>query len=160
MTRELKGWHVLAMVLTFFGVTIGVNVLLTTYALSTFSGEDIAKPYQRGLAYNAVLASRRAQAVLKWSASIDVARDGSSGAVVAVTIAGVDGVPRSGLNVEATLRRPTDARFDRTVALEADGHGAYRAIVKDVAVGQWDIVARAHDAQSVAFEAERRVVLK
>jgi nitrogen fixation protein FixH len=160
MNFELKGWHVLLILLGFFGVTIGVNALFATYALSTFSGEDESKPYLRGLAYNETLAKRAAQAVLNWQATIEIAREGENDALVSVSIMAGDGTPLSALEVEATLRRPVDARRDRTVRLEAVGDGAYRGRVADVERGQWDVVARAAAAGGAAFEAERRVMLK
>jgi nitrogen fixation protein FixH len=160
MTFELKGWHVLLMLLTFFGVTIAVNVVFTTYALSTFSGEDVSKPYLRGLEYNKTLTARAEQAKLKWTASIEVVREGVADAVVTVSIAGADGQPVGGLAVTALLKRPTDASLDKTVTLEPLGGGQYRGRVADVAAGQWDVVARAGSDHVPSFEAERRVMLK
>ncbi len=160
MTFELKGWHVLAMLLLFFGITIAVNVALTTYALSTFSGEDVSKPYLRGLAYNRTIEARSAQAKLNWTASIDVAREGASGAVVTVSIAGADGRPQAGVAVTALLKRPTDANRDKTVTLEDMGGGQYRGHVGDVAAGQWDAFARVGTEDTPTFEAQRRVILK
>lgn len=160
MMFELKGWHVLLMLLAFFGITIAVNAVFATYALSTFSGEDVSKPYLRGLDYNKTLAARAEQAKLKWTASIDMARDGAAGAVVTVSIAGAEGRPVSGLTVTALLKRPTDAHLDQTVTLESFGGVQYRAYVADVAAGQWDVVARAGAGEEPSFEAERRVMLK
>ncbi|MEQ1868253.1 MAG: FixH family protein, partial [Micropepsaceae bacterium] len=72
MARELKGTHVLIALLAFFGVTLAVNIALATYAISSFSGEDVAKPYQQGLDYNKALEARAAQRDLGWSASINL----------------------------------------------------------------------------------------
>lgn len=160
MTFELKGWHVLAMLLAFFGVTIAVNVVFTTYALSTFSGEDVSKPYLRGLEYNKTLAARAEQAKLNWSASIDVVRADSSGTDVTVVVTGANGEALSALDVSATLRRPTDARLDRTLTLTAIGEGRYRVRIDDLAAGQWDVIARVGVTEAPVFEAERRVLLK
>lgn len=159
MNVELKGIHVLAVLLGFFGVTLAVNGIFITYALSTFSGEDISTPYQRGLEYNKTLAARAAQASLKWTASIDVARGDGAGAVVTVSILGADGTPRTGLTVAAVMRRPTDAGFDQTVALKDVGGGLYRGEAANVAEGQWDVIATATGG-ALPFEAERRVHLK
>lgn len=160
MTVELKGWHVLAMLLAFFGVTIGVNAVFVTYALSTFSGEDISKPYLRGLAYNETLETRAAQAQLKWRASIEVTRADQTSAELVVTFADAGGAPLSALEVKAKLRRPTDARLDRDVTLAAIGDGRYRVRLDDVAAGQWDVIARVGGGETAVFEAERRIVLK
>lgn len=160
MTFELKGWHVLLMLLAFFGTTIAVNVVFTTYALSTFSGEDVSKPYLRGLEYNKTLTARAEQAKLKWTASIDVEREGVAGAVVTVSIAGADGQAVGGLAVTVLFKRPTDANLDKTVTLEPLGGGQYRGRVDDVVAGQWDVVARAGPGDAPSFEAARRVTLK
>lgn len=160
MIFELKGWHVLAMLLAFFGVTIAVNVVFASYALSTFSGEDVAKPYLRGLEYNKTLAARAAQARLNWSVSIEMVRADGSGADVTVAVTGADGQPLSALDVSAMLRRPTDARLDRTLTLNAIGEGRYRVRIDDLTAGQWDVIARVGAAEAPVFEAERRVLLK
>jgi nitrogen fixation protein FixH len=160
MKREFTGFHALALILGFFGVTIAVNSVFITYALSTFSGEDVSTPYQRGLEYNKTLEARAAQSALKWTASIDVAREAGTDALIVVSISGADGAPLSGLDVAATLRRPTDAKLDRTVVLEPMGNGSYRGVAKGVAAGQWDVIARTTASGGSAFEAERRILLR
>jgi len=158
MTTELKGWHVLLMMLAFFGITIAVNVAFTMYAIGTFSGEDVSKPYARGLEYNRTLEARATQAALGWRATIDAVRE-NGGTQISAHIADRNGQAKSALTVEAVLRRPTDARLDRTIALEPAGDGNYRAVTADLASGAWDIIVRAKNGDA-AFEAERRVVLK
>lgn len=158
MIKELKGWHVLLMMLAFFGVTIAVNIAFTIYAIDTFSGEDVSKPYVRGLAYNRTLEERAAQATLGWRATIDAVRENGATAISA-HIEDREGGAKSALVVEAVLRRPTDASLDRTVALEPAGGGEYKAGVPDLAPGAWDVIVRAKEADRT-FEAERRVVLK
>lgn len=158
MTNELKGWHVLVMMLAFFGVTIAVNVAFTIYALGTFSGEDVSKPYLRGLDYNRTLEARASQAALGWAATIEAVRE-NGGAVIAAHIEDRDGQAKSALTVEAVLRRPTNARLDRTIELVPGDDGNYKAVASDLAPGAWDVIVRAKSADAV-FEATRRVVLK
>jgi len=130
-----------------------------TYALSTFSGEDVPTPYMRGLAYNKTLIERAAQQASGWTASIELARVGVTAAAISVAIKSKDGMPRNGLTIDATLRRPTDAALDRTVRLQAGGDGLYRAAVANVAAGQWDVVVRDAASGGASFEATRRVML-
>jgi nitrogen fixation protein FixH len=158
MTMELKGWHVLIAFLAFFGITLAVNIALTVYAIGTFSGEDVAKPYLRGLDYNRTLEARAAQAATGWTATIDAARN-NAGTAIEAKIIGRNGAPKSALTVEATLRRPADAALDRTITLTAAGDGTYRASATGLAPGAWDIIVRANEDGTV-FEAERRVILK
>ncbi len=158
MTWELKGWHVLAMILCFFGITIAVNVALAVYAVDTFSGEDVTTPYVRGLEYNRTLAARAAQQSLGWIASVDAVRENTD-AAISVRIQDRNGQAKNVLTVEATLRRPTDANLDRTIALVPAGNGYYKAVASGLAPGAWDVIVHAKSGD-VAFEAQRRVVFK
>ncbi len=158
MTTELKGWHVLVMMLAFFGVTIAVNVVFTMYAIGTFSGEDVSKPYLKGLEYNRTLEARAEQAALGWKATIE-AEHQSGGTTISTKIVDRGGEAKSALTVEAVLQRPTDARLDRTIDLSPAGDGNYRALAADLAPGVWDVIVRTKKGD-VAFEARRRVVLK
>ena len=133
-------------------------MVFTIYALSTFSGEDVTKPYLRGLEYNKTLAARAAQESLGWSVEIDAARDGDADVVVSRTHRGSTEC-RSGFRLEATLRRPTNASLDRTIALEARAAGTI-AEFEGVSRGQWDVIARATSGDGDVFEAQRRIVLQ
>lgn len=159
MTHELKGIHVLFALLAFFGITIGVNVAMATYAVTTFSGEDVSDPYIKGLAYNKTLAAHSAQRKLEWSATIDATRN--SGATnIAVALRDHEQQPISGLKVDVTLRRPTNAKLDRTESLPVSGNGIYTASIKGIEPGVWDIVATTTSSDGTKFEATRRVVLQ
>jgi nitrogen fixation protein FixH len=155
--KELKGRHVLILLLSFFAVTVAVNAAMATYAIATFSGEDIPNPYLQGLAYNKTLRAQQAQNALGWSATIAAVRE--DGKVKArVMVRDRSGNAISGLTVSLKLRRPTDARLDRTVAL-APAEGGHAASVADLAPGVWDAVAVVRSPDGEAFEATRRVVL-
>lgn len=159
MKFELTGGHVLSLLLVFFGVTIAVNAVFATYAVSTFSGEDVNKPYLSGLEYNKMIDARSAQEKLGWSAEIGATCDTGANVIVTLRIVGADGMPKDNLKVETRLRRPTDANLDRTFSLDAEGNGKYRATQNDVSPGQWDLIARAVSSDGDVFEAQRRVVL-
>jgi nitrogen fixation protein FixH len=159
MTFVVKGRHVLATLLGFFGVTVAVNAAFVTYALDTFTGEDVPRPYLRGLAYNETLSAHAAQAKLGWRAIIDVERSGQ-GAAIDVVLSDKAGAPQNGLTLSLAFRRPTDAAFDRSFALTGSGDGRYSVRVAAIAAGQWDVVARTTAPDGTPFEATRRVVLK
>lgn len=159
MISELKGLHVLLILLGFFGITIAVNAAMSFYAIETFSGEDVSTPYMRGLAYNSTLRERAAEAALGWKVTIAAERSGKAGALLIVDVADRDGVPIRALDVAATLRRPTNAALDRTVVATAAGAGSYRVAVANLAAGQWDVIVRAKNDRGAVLEADRRVIL-
>ena len=157
---ELKGVHVLLVLLVFFGVTIAVNVTMATFAVSTFSGEDVSDPYLKGLAFNATLGARSAQERLGWTATIDIRRGTAAAAIIVVAIKDRQSRALTGLTLEVMLRRPTNANLDRIVALKSESNGHYSATVPDVARGQWDAIATAKASDGISFEATRRVMLQ
>jgi len=158
--KELKGWHVLVAMLVFFGVTIAVNVAMATYAITTFSGEDTADPYMKGLAFNKAIAAKAAQARLGWSANIEAHRGADRDTIVEVVMRDHDGNAKNGLKLEVTLRRPIDAHLDRTVPMTPGGEGSYTATIGALSLGQWDVIASAKADDGTPFLAMRRVVLK
>jgi len=157
--RELKGWHVLVMILAFFGVTIGVNAIFVSYALSTFAGEDVKQPYQKGLEYNQNIAGKEAQAALGWQATIAARREKSGESVFVLRLVNAENQPLSALDVDLRLRHPANAYLDRSLKLMPLGDGVYEARVADLKRGQWDVMASTQSSEKVAFQATRRVVL-
>ncbi|MBI1212628.1 MAG: nitrogen fixation protein FixH [Alphaproteobacteria bacterium] len=159
MIRELKGIHVLLVLLAFFGTVIAVNVAMATYAVTTFSGEDVSDPYLKGLAFNKTLAAHSAQQKLEWTATIDAERQNNT-TEVAVAVRDHNQREIYGLKVAVTFRRPTNANLDRTEALATGSDGTYSASIKNLDAGAWDIVARTTAPDGTKFEATRRVILR
>ena len=50
----LKGWHVLLMLVGFFGFMFVVNGIFLWAAITSFPGEDEQKSYMQGLHYNEI----------------------------------------------------------------------------------------------------------
>ena len=152
---EVRGWHVLAMLLAFFGAIIAVNVGFAIVAVRSFPGEDVRRSYLQGLRYNDTLAERRAQAALGWRASATL-KERARLVLVEVSLTARDGRPLTALTLNGALQRPTDARLDRELAFEQKAPGHYVARVDDLPPGAWRLRARAEDAQGdgLDFESE------
>ena len=147
---ELRGWHVLVMLLLFFGAIIGVNVAFAVAAVSTFPGEDVQRSYIQGLHYNQTLAERRAQASLGWRAAAAL-----TGGQVVVTLSDRNGAPLQAARVTGELERPTDARFDRELQFADAGSGRYVADARGLLEGHWRLRARAESGgEALDFESE------
>lgn len=156
MTRafELKGWHVLAGVLCFFGAVIAVNVVFMMAAFRTFPGEDVRRSYTQGLQYNETLAARRAQAALGWRVEAALAQ-GDGGAALELTLRDGAGAPLDGAVLAGALQWPTDARWDQEIAFTPLGAGRYRAELGALHDGRWRLRARAErGADALDFESE------
>lgn len=156
---RVKGWHVLVVVLAFFGVTIGVNATFVTLALATFSGEVSEEPYVQGLDYNDTLAARAVQAERGWTAALDVTREPGGGARLVLEVRDARDAAVSGLDVRGEIGRPATSSLDQAFAFsEADG--IYTAVLEDLPDGEWELMARTSFYDGAPFEARRRVWLR
>lgn len=152
-TFVLRGWHVLSALVAFFGLVIAVNVAFAVVAVESFPGEDVRRSYLQGIHYNDVLAERRSQAELGWSASAGFAGAPQN---VAIEVRLRDRAEAlDGAALQGSLQWPTNAALDRSVAFVAAGDGLYRAQLGDLAPGRWRLRARAErDSEALDFESE------
>ncbi|SPJ22869.1 FixH family protein [Palleronia abyssalis] len=144
----LTGKHVAAMFVTGFGIIIGVNLTLATQAVRTFPGLEVANSYVASQSFDA---RRAAQQALGWTADVAYGEGRLS-----LDLTGPDGGPADVATLALHIERPTEARDDRPLTLDAEG-GA--ALDLDPGVWRLDIVATAADGtafeQRVLFEVPR-----
>src|SRR5688572_2876208 len=69
----LRGGHVLAAFLAFFGVIFAVNGVFLYMALSTHTGLVAQEPYRKGLHYNDRIAAAERQQALGWTSDLRLA---------------------------------------------------------------------------------------
>ena len=156
---KLKGWHVLIMMLAFFGVMFTANGIFLYSAITSFPGEDVEKSYLQGLNYNATLEARREQAALGWTMRAGLVTDGTPR--LRVELKDRAGAPLSALAVTAQFRRQaTMAGETRLVVEPAGTTGVYEAVLPALQQGQWevDIEARSGDGKT-RFAATKTVSL-
>lgn len=147
---RVRGWHVLAAILAFFGAVIAVNAAFIVAAVGTFPGEDEQRSYLQGLHFNETLAERRAQTALGWRAAAGFAAGG-----VEVSLRDANGAPIEGATIEAALQRPTQAALDRPLTFTSVGAGRYVAPVDSLEAGRWRLRAHAaHGDEALDFQAE------
>ena len=148
---RVKGWHVLAGVVSFFLVVIAVDVTFTVIALRTFPGQVSVTPYEDGLLYNRKIARLAQQEELGWRAGAAA----EPGAVV-VQMVDADGGPLEGLSLHGRLERPATEAGRIALQFHEASPGRYVAAADGLA-GAWDLTAEAVDAQGRRFEAARRL---
>ena len=148
---RVRGWHVLAGVVAFFTVVIGVDVVFTVLALRTFPGQVSVTPYEDGLLYNRHIARLEAQERLGWEASAEAVPGG-----VALEFRDAAGAPVRGLKITGRLERPaTEAgRIALVFAETAPGRYVARG---GILTGAWDLTTEAKGPDGEAFAAERRL---
>ena len=157
--RPITGRMVLFMMVAFFGVVIGVNLIMMRLAIQTLPGTEVDSAYSASLAYEKEIATARAQSARNWKVDAHVERSGQGGATLQVEARDNDGRPMSGLTFHGRFERPTDRRADLPVALAEVGIGIYRGSAETIAPGQWDLVLEGVAAGQRLFLSKNRVLL-
>jgi nitrogen fixation protein FixH len=154
----LTGWHVLAMLVAFFGAVFAVNGVFLYQALATNTGIVANEPYRMGLHYNERIADQAAQDALGWTDAVDLTAAGD----LTLTLTGKTGAPVSGLAFETVVGRPATSTYDVGATLTETAPGVYRAHLTGIAEGTWqvDIAARHVDALDGAYRLRRRMWIK
>lgn len=158
--RPITGRFVLICLIVFFGLIIGINVVMMKLAIETLPGTEVDSPYAASLAYGNEIEAARAQATRGWAVVAHVARDGDGGASVRVEAKDRDGKPLTGVVFNGRLERPADRRLDQPVELIAIDGAAYRGRVAQLSAGQWDLVLEGDRNGERVFLSRNRVILK
>lgn len=157
---RFTGWMALAILAGFFGTIFFANGSLVYYALSTFSGEEEASPYEHGLAYDKDIAAAREQDARQWRVSINALRpQRGAPASVEVAMRDADDKPLQGLTVNATFEFPTDKELDKHAVLKEGAPGEYRAVTS-LQEGQWDLIIEARRDGARLFRSRNRINLR
>ena len=157
--KPLTGRKVLFVLLSFFGVVIGVNMIMMRLAMQTLPGTDVDSAYSASLAYENEIAAARDQNTRNWKVDAHIQRSADGSTTLQVEARDNSGEPMSGVKFHGRFERPTDRRADQSVALAETGIGIYRGGAPQIAPGQWDLVLEGDAAGRRMFLSKNRVLL-
>jgi len=157
--RPLTGLKVLFMLVAFFGVVIGVNMIMMRLAIQTLPGTDVDSAYRASLAYENEIVAAHDQNSRNWKVDAHIQRAPDGGATLQGEARDNRGRPMSGLKFKGRFERPTDKRADQPVTLAETGNGIYRGSASLIAAGQWDLVLEGDAAGQRMFLSKNRVLL-
>lgn len=123
-TREFTGWHMLAIMVSFFSVVIAVNLTMAFLASSSWTGFVVENTYVASQKFNQKAAEGRAQAALGWTSELAIA-DGR----VSYRLTDKAGNVVAAKQGTANFRRPAYAAEDLSVTLTPQPDGALAAPV-------------------------------
>ena len=152
MTTRFTGWHMLAIMIGFFGVVIGVNAVMATDAIRTFGGLVVENSYVATTHYNRWLAEGRQQEREGWQATPTA--DGTGAISLRLSRAGqaIDGAA-----VSIIANHPVGPVAQRSLRLRPVGGGVYRSDGR-LPRGRWLVrIEVSAGAQRAAFDDEIRV---
>lgn len=147
--KTLKGWHVLAITLSAFGVILTANMALVIAATGSFPGTVVEDSYVAGVGWNE---RANAQDALGWRVGVSHTAEG----LLAVTVEDEAGRPVRGLAVEAVVGRPARAGTDRAVTLDAAGR--IHAVPLALEPGLWR-VALSIEGGAAPYKAVAEIVV-
>lgn len=131
--KEIKGGHVLAMLIAFFGVIIAVNLVMAWFANSTWSGLVVENGYVASQAFDKNLAKAKAQEALGWD--VGFAFDKND---IKVTFADAKGAKIDTLTLTGRLQRTVTDKEDQVLTFGWMGSGTYAAPAR-LGPGLWEV---------------------
>ena len=152
-TPGFTGWHMMSIMIAFFGTIITVNVTMAYYANSSWSGMLSKNTYVASQDFNIKAAEARewARQGIRGDVDVDLSE-------VKYRLEGPDAVLATVTRINAIFHRPVGDGQDFSIELTHSGDGGYAA-KHALAAGPWivDIEAKSGD-RTVFHEAERIVV--
>lgn len=132
MTRRFTGYHMLAWIMGFFFVVIGVNATMATIAERSFTGIVVENSYVASQHFNRWLAEAKAQERLGWNAVI-----GHDDTYVTVLLTGPEALTRSA-KLTGTAIHPLGHLPDRAIHFARGQRGEYRSLER-LPHGRWQV---------------------
>lgn len=129
--RAFTGWHMVTVLVAFFGVVIAVNLVMARYARSTFGGTVVDNSYVASQQFNDWLVAGAAQDAAGWQHALTRRADGRLELRLAQR-----GTAVTGAQVSVTLTHPLGREASRTVKLLPDAAGTYLSR-EAVPAGRW-----------------------
>lgn len=153
--RPLDARKAFAIFAGFFLFVGAVNGFMIYKAVQTFSGEVVAHPYERGLAYNRDIARAREQAARDWKVDVRLSRDAGA-TEIRVTARDASGAEVSDVEMVAVFAAPADLAKDVRVKLDETAPGHYLGRTA-LPAGQRDLVLTAVRAGEEVFRSQNRI---
>jgi nitrogen fixation protein FixH len=154
MQKQFTGRHMLASILAFFGVILGVNLTMAYLANSTWSGLVVANGYVASQSFDKDLARSRQQDALGWRVGLS-----HGGGRVRLTFSDAQQKKIEGLIITGQLERPTTASQDQMLIFTGTGSGVYSAPAK-LTPGVWEVEVDARSGAAADFHKIFRFIVK
>lgn len=151
--RAFTGRHMLAIMVAFFGVIISVNLLMATFARTSWTGLVVQNTYVASQQFNERVAAQRAQAALGWQGSLTVANG-----EIHYSLTDASGAPVAIDSVTVSFRRPAYEAEDWQVSLQRETDGTF-SIATPLRDGIWIVSTEASVTSREPYREARRIVV-
>jgi len=150
---EFTGWHMLAILIAFFGVVIAVNVYMSWSAISTWTGLVVENSYVASQEFNAKLKTANARIAAGWRGGLAY----DEGKLV-FTLVDAKGAPVALGTVTVEVNRPVGVTGDRTLTLEKQADGSH-TVATALDDGVWNAEIAAEVPGETVYEHHARLIV-
>lgn len=152
-TRQFTGWHMIGVLVLFFGTIVSVNLTLAYFATSSWTGLVVQNSYVESQLFNEKTEERLRQAELGWSGTVDY-----EAGVFSISLADKAGEPLADCIVTARIGHPATEAHDRTVQMRYSD-GIYLSET-DLTPGLWAAFVNVTGPRGEVWTREIRFVVK
>jgi nitrogen fixation protein FixH len=154
MASEFTGKHMLIIILSFFGVVIGVNLTMAWLANSSWSGLIVSNGYVASQSFNSDLQHIRAQQSLGWT--VQLTHDAGK---VRFSVKDKRGNHVDGLDVTGSVQRTVTDRDDIRLHFTETASGEYTSPAA-MAPGLWEVAIAAKARDGTLYQHVERFTVK
>lgn len=137
-------WIPASFVLFFIGLA-GLEGVLITLSVNSFTGLSETDPYRRGLDYNQTIAARERDHALGWRVSVGFEPEGALRGLVKVAARDAAGSELKGARISGTAEHPVGGREPVKIAFGALESGSAEGLLAVDAPGRWFLRVRIED---------------
>jgi nitrogen fixation protein FixH len=117
-------------------LAIAATIGMVVVGRYSFEGIVVDKPYETGLAWDAIQQNREN---LAWKAAVQQRTFQSGRNDLIVTVLGKDGLPLVSALVRVNVSRPSTRAFDKTFPTVQQADGSYHGTIDLPLYGSWDL---------------------
>lgn len=130
--RPFTGRHMALVMVGFFGVVVGVNLLLANLAVATFSGKLVENSYVASQGFNRLLGAAAADKALGWHMAVGRGKPGT----VRLHLSDASARPLTGAAVRGRADHPVGAKASVVLTPREVAPGVYEAALP---AGRWHV---------------------
>jgi nitrogen fixation protein FixH len=153
-TKNFTGKHMLGVLFLFFGTIIAVNLVMATYAVTTWTGLVVKDDFGASQHYNEKLDAMRKQAALGWSGELNYGNE-----LISFRLRDKDKQAITDATVKVKVARPTHEGADRTITLSRGPIDDYAASLK-LMPGIWNVEIDVRGAHDESYQQRVRLYVR
>lgn len=150
---EFTGWHMLAVMVCFFGVIIGVNVFMAVSASRTWTGLVVENSYVASQEFNTKLGVANARTEAGWQGGLDYVDN-----ALVFSLMDKDGNPIDLGTITIEVSRPIGVEGDDIVVLQKQDDGTHKAPIM-LEPGVWNAAITAEVPGEADYEHRARIIV-